>query len=1027
MTEYGILFLNGDAMDFVNLYLETEYTMLGSTIKLEDLISKCKIDGVKSIAICDKANMHGAFKFYNLCIKNNIKPIIGLNIAVDSRQGYYNYVLVYAKGLTGYKNLLALATEAALNKIVSLKTLASRSKDLVAVLPGVNSEVIKMFNEGNVLKAKDALKYYKNMFEDLYLGVDLQCEDSRAKAKSYIDFANECGVESVAINKTSFFKKEDYEVYRVLRCVDLGVTEYPIDETETRQFYLDNQAANNLFKFYPRLIENTENISNKCNLKLSYDRYYFPSYPNAVGKSYEYLTQLCKLGLNKRLENLKVDPNTYINRLFYELDIINKMGFCDYFLIVYDFVKYAKKNEILVGPGRGSAPGSLVAYCLGITDIDPIKYDLLFERFLNPERITMPDIDVDFPDNRRDEVIAYVAAKYGKDKVANITTFGTYGPRLAIRDVARVFKLSDVVLNEILRHVRNNDKSINDCLQNDEVFRKLVETNDEVAKIVRIVKMMEGLPRHTSTHAAGIIMASDSLINYTALQPGVNNILQTQYEASDLEQIGLIKMDFLGIRNLTIIDDVIKKIKKTEPDFNLNEIPMDDKYTYKMIASGDTDGIFQLESAGMRNVLIQLKTSEFMDIVNANALYRPGPMEMIPSFINRKFGRERIDYIDESLKEILDATYGTIVFQEQIMLIVRKFAGYSLGMADILRRAVSKKNQEVLLNERNRFLENSIKLGHSSEIANKVYDYIVKFANYGFNKSHSVAYAMIAYLMAYLKRHYYRYFMSTLMSNSVGSVNLIRNYINDCKKKNVVINLPSVNYSRDEFVVYNGEIYYSLLGVAQLGALTLANFLSDRDENGIYKTYQEFVTRTKDILNKRIVENLIHAGALDEYKMPRKQMVLEYDNCLNIAKYNDLLGNSLIDKEFSDEEYSFEEISNFEKEALGFNFKYSIFLKYQSATKKYNTIDLINLNVGRNQKTLFAIRFIREIKTKKNDDMAFLTVYDESSELDVVCFTNEYSRYKNILAIGEVYIAVGDVEIRNEKKQFVLKSINLLK
>lgn len=1027
MTEYGILFLIGDAMEFVNLYLETEYTMLGSTIKLEDLISRCKLDGVSSIAICDKANMHGAFKFYNLCIKNNIKPIIGLNIAIDSKIGYYNYILVYAKGLSGYKNLLALSTDIALNKIVSLKTLASRSKDLVAVLPGVNSEVIKIFNEGNILKAKEALKFYKNMFEDLYLGVDLQCEDSRAKAKSYIEFANDCGVESVAINKTSFFEKEDYEVYRVLRCIDLGVTEYPIDEAETRQYYLDNQQANNLFRFYPRLLENTVNISNKCNLKLSYDSYYFPSYPNANGKSYEYLTQLCKLGLNKRLENLKVDTKIYVDRLFYELDIINKMGFCDYFLIVYDFVKYAKKNDILVGPGRGSAPGSLVAYCLGITDIDPIKYDLLFERFLNPERITMPDIDVDFPDNKRDEVIAYVANKYGKDKVANITTFGTYGPRLAIRDVARVFKLSDVVLTEILRHVRNNDKSINDCLNNDEVFRRLVETNDEVAKVVRIVKMMEGLPRHTSTHAAGIIMASDSLINYTALQVGVNNILQTQYEASDLEQIGLIKMDFLGIRNLTIIDDVIKKIKKTEPDFNLNNIPMDDKYTYMMIASGDTDGIFQLESAGMRNVLIQLKTSEFMDIVNANALYRPGPMEMIPSFINRKFGREKIDYIDESLKEILEPTYGTIVFQEQIMLIVRKFAGYSLGMADILRRAVSKKNSEVLLNERDRFLENSIKLGHSSEIANKVYDYIVKFANYGFNKSHSVAYAMIAYQMAYLKRHYYRYFMSTLMSNSVGSVNLIRNYINDCKKKNVVINLPSVNYSRDEFVVHNGEIYYSLLGVTQLGALTLANFLNDRDENGLYKTYQEFVTRTKDILNKRIVENLIHAGALDEYKMPRKQMVLEYDNCLNIAKYNDLLGSSLIDKEFSDEEYSFEEISNYEKEALGFNFKYSIFLKYQDAIKKYNTIDLINLNVGRNQKTLFAIRFIREIKTKKNDDMAFLTVYDESSEMDVVCFTAEYSRFKSILAIGEVYVAVGDVEIRNEKKQFVLKQVNLLK
>ncbi|MCK9470588.1 MAG: DNA polymerase III subunit alpha [Bacilli bacterium] len=1014
-------------MNFVNLYLETEYTMLGSTIKLEELVKRCVSDGIKSIAICDNSNMHGAFKFYNLCVTNNIKPIIGLNISVESEMGFYNNVLVYAKGEVGYKNLLSLASQAKLKKVVSQSFLRSKSRDLIAVLPSIESEVVKIYNEGNIQKAKEVLNSYKKIFEDIYLGIDLQTDNSKRIVRDLISLGASQGVESVAINKTSYFKKEHFEVYQVLRCVDLGITEYPYDERELYQYFLSEEEANFLFKDYPRLLENTQVISDKCNLVLKYDTHYFPSYPNALGKSFEYLTQLCKLGLNKRLEGLDVDNKVYIDRLFYELDVINKMGFCDYFLIVYDFVRYAKKNDILVGPGRGSAPGSLVAYCLGITDIDPIKYDLLFERFLNPERITMPDIDIDFPDNRRDEVISYVANKYGKEKVANITTFGTYGPRLAIRDVVRASKLSEVVLNEILRHVKNNDKSINDCLEKEEVFRKLAESNPDVNKVVRIVKVMEGLPRHTSTHAAGIIIASDDLINYTALQTGLNDILQTQYEASDLEQIGLVKMDFLGIRNLTIIDDVIKKIRETDPNFNINNIPMDDVYTYRMIASGDTDGIFQLESPGMRNVLVQLRTSNFLDIVNANALYRPGPMEMIPSFINRKFGREKVDYIDDSIREILEPTYGTIVFQEQIMLIVRKFAGYTLGMSDILRRAVSKKNASVLENERTRFVENSIKKGHSSDMANKVYDYIVKFANYGFNKSHSVAYAMIAYQMAYLKRHYYRYFITTLMSNSIGSVNLIRNYINDCKKKNVVINLPSVNYSRDKFSVHNNEIYFSLLGVAQLGALTLNNFLEERDKNGLYKSYQEFVNRTKDIMNKRIVENLIHAGALDEFGMPRKQMVLEYDNCLNIAKYNELLGDSLLDKEFSDEEYSFEEISKYEREALGFNFKYSIFLKYRDIKEKYNTIDLINLKVARNQKALFIIRSIREIKTKRDDYMAFLSVYDESDEIDVVCFSNEYERFKNVLKIGAVYVAAGDVEIRNDKKQFVLKTINILK
>jgi DNA polymerase-3 subunit alpha len=1012
-------------MDFVNLYLETEYTMLGSTIKLEALIEKCKADNLKSIAICDN-NMHGAFKFYNLCIKNNIKPIIGLNLSLDSELGFYNNILLYAKGITGYKNLLVLATEAKMKKLVSFGVLRKYAKDLIAVLPSGESEVVRIYNDGNKAEAINVLKKYK-FFEDLYLGIDFKSDLRSDTINELIELAEKAGVEPVAIHKTSFFNEYEFSVYKVLRCVYLGITEYPYDEKETKQYFLDNEELEKIYRSNPKLIENTVKISDKCNLELKYDSHYFPSYPDALGKSYEYLMQLCKLGLNKRLSGLNVNSKEYVDRLFYELDVINKMGYCDYFLIVYDFVKYAKKNNVLVGPGRGSAPGSLVAYCLGITDIDPIKYDLLFERFLNPERITMPDIDVDFPDNRRDEVISYVAKKYGSDKVASITTFGTYGPRLAIRDVVRANKVSDVVLNEILRHVKSNDKSINDCLENDEGFRRLVEENAEVREIVEIVKVMEGLPRHTSTHAAGIIIASNSLINYTALQPGINDIMQTQYEASDLEAIGLVKMDFLGLSNLNTIDDVVRKIKKTDPDFDLNNIPLDDYHTYKMIASGDTDGIFQLESTGMRNVLVKLKTSSFMDIVNANALYRPGPMEMIPSFINRKFGLEEIDYIDESLKEILEPTYGTIVFQEQIMLIVRKFAGYSLGMADILRRAVSKKNAEVLLSERNRFLENSTKLGHSLEVANKVYDYIVKFANYGFNKSHSVAYAMIAYQMAYLKRHYYRHFMSTLMSNNIGSVNLMKNYINDCKRKKVIINLPSVNYSRDDFVVYNNEIYYSLLGVAQLGALTLNNFLAERDQNGPYKSYQEFISRTKEILNKRIVENLIHAGALDEFGKPRKQMVLEYDNCLNIAKYNELLGDSLLDKEFSNEEYSFEEISKLEKEALGFNFKYSMFMRYRNTMKKYNAVEFDDLKIGKNQSTLFAIRNIREIQTKKGDAMAFLSVCDDSGELDVVCFPADYNRYKSVLREGYVYIATGDVEIRNERKQFVLKSINLLK
>lgn len=1014
-------------MGFVNLYLETEYSMLESSIKLEDLIKRCKAEGIKEIAITDYNNMHGAFKFYTLCKENDIKPIIGIKIDFESKVGFYNKLLLYAKGMQGYINLLAIASNVGRDKPLKINFLKNHSIDLIGIIPSDENEVVRLFYENNIDKAKEILNEYKTILSDLYLGIDLQNSENKEKAQSLIAFATSLNVNQVALHKTTYFEKEDYDVYSVLKCIDYGIYDYPYNEKETNQYFLSQKEALTLFKEYPNLIQNTYEISKKCNLVLNYQGYYFPKYPNALGKSFEYLTELCKVGLNKRLaKKVKANIDQYKQRLFYELDMIKKMGFADYFLIVYDFVKFAKTNDILVGPGRGSAPGSLVAYCLGITDIDPLEYDLLFERFLNPERITMPDIDVDFQDNKRDEVIKYVANKYGKDKVAHITTFGTYGPRLAIRDVARVYKVSDVVLNEILRHVSNNDKSVNDCLEKDEMFLKLVNTNYEVGKIINIVKKMEGLPRHTSTHAAGIIIAGDNLINYTPLQTGINDIYQTQYEASDLEKIGLVKMDLLGIRNLTIIADVLKKINQENKNFNLNTIPLDDKYTYNMISSGDTDGIFQLESAGMRKVLMQLKTSTFMDIVNANALYRPGPMEMIPSFIRRKFGQEKIDYIDESLKEILEPTYGTIVFQEQIMLLVQRFAGYTLGMADILRRAVSKKDAEILINERKRFVEEAVKRGHSNELANKVYDYIVKFANYGFNKSHSVAYSMIAYQMAYLKRHFYRHFMATLMTYSIGSTGLIRNYLWDCKKKKVVVNLPSINYSRDEFVVKNNQIYFSLLGINNVGALTVNELLKERDKNGLYKSYQDFVARTKSILNKRMVENLIHAGALDEFNLPRRQMVLEYENALNIAKYTDILGDSLIDNPVNMDEYSFEEISKYEKEALGFNFKYSQFIKYQSVKEKFKTVDINDLKTGKNINILFIIRNVRKIYTKNNDEMAFLLIYDESGEIDAVCFPNTYEKFKNIISEGKVYLANGDVDVRNEKMQFIFNTLKLL-
>lgn len=1015
------------SMNFVNLYIETEYTMLTSPIRLQKLVRLAKEYQYEALAITDLNNMHGVLKFYELCLTNGIKPIIGLAVTMDSADNFYNSLLLYAKGEEGYRNLLKIASHAKINGMVKMHDLSGSSKDLIAVLPSDESEIVKLVKENSPNEALKLLSEYRALFNDLYLGIDLQTESNRQNLEKLLAFGVNAGIKPVALHKTLYLNKDDLDAYQVLRCLDLSANQYLPTEKELNANFISKAEGIRLFQDYPELLASTVEISNKCSLELKFDHYKFPVFPDAKGKSFLYLSDLCKLGLNKRLKGRNVDVDKYKERLLYELEVINQMGFCDYFLIVYDYIKYAKKNGILVGPGRGSGPGSLVSYAIGITDIDPLEHNLLFERFLNPERTSMPDIDTDFPDNRRDEVISYVANKYGKGRVAHISAFGTFGVRLALRDVARVLKVSDVVLNEVLKFVPEFGGSLDGIINQSEMFRELIKENEEVQELVRIARKLEGLPRHITTHAAGIIIGDQDLVNYTPIQKGINDLFQTQFEATDLERIGLVKMDFLGIRNLTIISEVVRLIKAKNPEFNLYNIPMDDQATYRMIAEGDTDGIFQLESSGMRNVLRGLKTSEFNDIVNANALYRPGPREMIPSFIKRKFKQEPIEYLHPDLKEILEPTYGIIVFQEQIMLIAQKFAGYTLGMADILRRAISKKVEDVLLAERERFVRGAVRNGYDEDVSNKIYDYIVKFASYGFNKSHSVAYSLISYQMAYLKSRYYKYFMSVLMTNSIGSVGLIRNYIADCRKKNVKVYLPSINHSEDRFVVKDGGIYYSLLGIQNLGAVTVKAFLNERRENGPYKTYDEFIARTKDVLNRRLIENLIWAGALDEFKLPRKQMILEYDNSLNLANFASVLGENLLERNFSDEEYSFEELSGYEREALGFNLKYSLLARYQDYARKVGAVELGKLKVGRNVRVIFALRRIKRITTKTNQEMAFLSITDDADEIDAVLFPDVYLQYKYHLETNGIYLGEGNVEERNGKLQFIVKKLKSMK
>lgn len=1017
-------------MEFVNLYIQTEYSLLSSTLKINSLINKAKEYGYKALGISDYNNMHGVVKFYTKCHEVGIKPIIGVHLDVTSDFSYLNSLLLYAKNNRGYRNLLRITSlKNTIKKELKIEDIYEYLEDIFVIIPNEEHELVKSYLEGSfdnftkILNKYLKLNYIKNC--SLYLGLDLQSNGAKYSLDDLIYLSKQKGIKAVALHKSAFFDVDEYDVYKILRSVSLNAKEYNGSEKERNSFFVSPNRAFDNFRKYPELVNETLVIANECNVTLDFDNYHMPVYKFEKNvTSYEYLRDLSVVGLKKRLIDNKIDKkeyNKYLNRLQYELDVIIKMGFADYFLIVYDFIKYAKSKNILVGPGRGSGPGSLVAYSLGITEINPLEFDLLFERFLNPERVSMPDIDTDFPDDRREDVIKYMGSRYGKMKVAHICTFGTYGPRLAIRDIARVINLKPLYLDSIIDNVPTDAVSISEVLKNNESFKRIVEGNETIKFVIKMAKKLENLPRNLSVHAAGIIMADKDLDNYTPLSEGINGLYQTQFEASDLERLGLVKIDFLGIRNLTIIHKVLKMMNiKDEDVANIYRIPLNDEKTLRMLAVGNTDGIFQLESSGMRKTLMQLKTNAFIDIVNAIALYRPGPMEMIPSFINRKLGKEPIVYPHKDLEDILRSTYGIIVYQEQILQIASKFAGYSLGEADILRRAVSKKKVEELQNQETKFIKGAISKGYKEEVAKTIFDLILKFANYGFNKSHSVAYSYISYQMAYLKSHYYKEFMAVLMSYSIGRTNALKSYCLECSQNKVEVMLPSVNYSTNIFNIVNGKIYYSLMGINGLGDVVAKELVNERNTNGLFKTYDEFISRTKGFLNRKIIEALIYAGACDEFGLTRKTMIKEYEKSLELANFGGLFKDQLVNHEFSDEEFNFEEIANFERFALGFNLKYDIFKQYGYLKKKYKTTDINSLSVGKNVSIMCIVDRVKVIKTKKGDEMAFLGISDDTGAVDATIFPKTYLEVKGNLVCGKLSICEGKVEKREEKIQIVI-------
>ncbi len=964
------------------LQVKTSYSLLSSLCKIEDLVKKAKEYGYTSLAITDEDNLYGVMPFYETCLKYNIKPIIGVELSLEKKK-----ILLYARNNKGYKNII---------KLVSLKS----ERD-------INNEDLTAYKEGTILVMPSY--YYDekiyNIYDEKYIGFTNIKDSLNEKRKT------------IYINNVAYLNNEDYKYLDYLTMIKTGKTlgAMPLGTQIGRHL----QTKEELVAYVGEdILENMENLASACNVQITKDEDLLPVYNEEID-AYEYLTKLCHKGLNRRLNNTV--PDTYLTRLNYELNIINKMGFCNYFLIVYDYVKYAKQNKILVGPGRGSAAGSLASYTLGITDIDPIKYNLLFERFLNPERITMPDIDIDFDAERRNEVIDYITQKYGAKKVASIITFGSLGAKQVIRDVGRVLNIKVSILDAISRNLSD---TLSDSYQTNDTLRKLINSDSTLKKLWDISLHLEGLPRHTSIHAAGIIISQKNLDECIPLTKTPTGNYVATYTMNYLEQLGLLKMDLLALSNLTTINKLINEIHEKEHlNITFSNIPLTDQKTLEIFTNVETDGIFQFETTGMKNFLTELKVKNFEDIVLAIALFRPGPMDSIKNFIKVREGQIKINYIDEALRPILSSTYGVIIYQEQIMQIARIMGGYTLAEADILRRAMSKKKEDVLIKEKPRFINRLKSRGYKEEVAIKIYDLILKFAGYGFNRSHSVAYAIVAYKMAFLKTYFYKYFMVSILSTCLSSSIKTNTYMCEIRGKNVKILLPNINKSTTTYTVVEEGILPPLNIVRELGPLLVGEIIKER-ENKPYTSFIDFVIRmySKGITRKYLIK-LINGGCFTDYNRQTLQ-----NNLDKVITYAELISGSTAilppPPEITIyEEYSKEELLSLEINTFGLYLTESPVSKYKGL-KDINTKELKN---HFNQKIyiILVIDTIKEAITKNNDVMAFITGSDEYGSITVTLFPDLYKEFRN-LAKRDIIRVFGRVERRFDRYQVVAKEVRIL-
>ncbi len=1056
-------------MAFTHLHVHTEYSLLDGSGKIKEMVAQAKALGCDSLAITDHGAMYGVIDFYRAAKEAGIKPIIGCEIYVTNgsrfdreiSQGddrYYHLVLL-AENNQGYSNLMKIVstgfTEGFYYKPrVDYETLEKYSGGLIASSACLAGIIPKLLLRGRYEDAVEEALRLQNLFGRGNFFLELQdhgMPEQRTVNSQLLRMSEEYKIPLIATNDVHYTYDTDWEAHDILLCIQTGKKVHDQDRMryEGGQYYLKSpEEMQELFRYAPEAIQNTELIAKRCNVEIEFGVQKLPQYDVPAGyTAEEYLTKLCEEGLRRRYENYQ----DYEDRLHFELETIKQMGYVDYFLIVWDFINYAKQNHIMVGPGRGSAAGSLVSYALAITDIDPIRYNLLFERFLNPERVSMPDIDVDFCYERRGEVIDYVTQKYGKDKVVQIITFGTMAARNVIRDVGRVLDMPYGAVDQIAKMIPAElNITIDKALQENSEFKRAYETDTQIRNLIDMAKRLEGLPRHSSMHAAGVVISKEPIMEYVPLSRGSDGSIVTQYVMTTLEELGLLKMDFLGLRTLTVIQDALEMIKTNIGlSIDLNEIDYNDINVLEMIGAGKTEGVFQLESAGMKSFMRELRPQTLEDIIAGIALYRPGPMDFIPKYIAGKNSGKEIVYDCPQLKPILEPTYGCIVYQEQVMQIVRDLAGYSLGGADILRRAMSKKKDSVMQAERKRFVYGDektgvagcIKNGISEQVANKIYDDMVDFAKYAFNKSHAAAYAIVCYQTAYLKFYFPVEFMAALMTSVMDRLTKLGEYIQECKGLSIDILPPDINEAESTFAARGKNIRYGLSAIKGVGRNVIDAIVEERKENGPYQDIYDFCQRLalKDI-NKRTVENLIKAGAFDSLGFTRKQLIHIYMDVMDKVasdKKSDISGQLSFFDIAEEEtraafmirvpdvgEFDQEVLLEFEKEVLGIYLSGHPLDAYSEVLKKNTTartIDFLRDEEGRvivHDQSMATIGGIIAKVTNKSarngKPMAFLTLEDLFGTVEVIVFPADYVLNRPLIVEGKRVLIKGKVTIDSD-------------